>query len=299
MASTPATAPAAANPLEGDPPRTQERHHSSNTTLSGATTTTTKDPPKLGWAQRLKGAAWRILLQVGHRTGYLEKKPRWVSETLAYSSHTSSDDDDFVDEDLHWLSGDNPDEHRLALILVEKDSTQFQAASLNALNNVGNASKPVLHPGDSQDNLVNSHHRPSHHVEGLYIRGFGPEQPHDPSTDAERGLNSFVRDLQRMPFFRKCKRYFDRFFFPGFNDPSVEAVYKDDAYRNGKVRSSATFRGPWGSRAPLSPWACVDSYDVAPWNVRTTFTEPFPGDVRPCMHRLLSRELTTLSSSFA
>jgi hypothetical protein len=188
---------------------------------------------------------------VGHRTGYLEEKPRWASETLAYSSHTSSDADDFVDEDLHWLSGDDPDEHRLALILVEKDPTQFQAASLNALQNTGNASKPVFHPGDSQDHLVNAGHQPNHPSKGLYIRGFGPEQAHESSIDAERGSDSLVRDLRRVPFFRKCKLYFDRFSFPEFNDPDVEAVYRDDTYRNGKVRSFATSCQLWAAVFPF------------------------------------------------
>jgi hypothetical protein len=241
MASTPVTAPAAVNRPESLPPQTRERHHTSNTTLSGATTTTTKDAPKLGWAPRVKVAAWNTLLEVGHRTGYLEKRPRCVSEALAHSSHTSSDADDFVDEDLHWLSGDDPDDHRLALILVERDPTQFQTASLNALHNAGNASKSVLHPGDSQDNLVNTNHPPNHRFNALYMRGFGPEQPRGSSIDAERGLDSLVGDLRRMPFFRTCKRYFDRFFFPEFNDPSLEAVYKNDTYRNSKVRSFATF----------------------------------------------------------
>ncbi len=238
MASTPATAPAAVNPLES--PRARRRHHASNTTLSGATTTTTKDAPELGWARRVKDAAWNTLFEVGRRTGYLEKKPRWVSETLAYSSHPSSDADDFVDEDLHWLSGDDPDDQRLALILVEKDPTQFQTASLNALQNAGNLSKPVFHPGDSQDNLVNANHHPNHRFKALYMRGFGPEQTRVPAIDAERGLDSLVGELRRVSFFRACKRYFDRFFFPEFNDPSVEAVYKDDTYRTSKVRSFAT-----------------------------------------------------------
>jgi hypothetical protein len=241
MASTLATAPDAANRLEGVPPPTQERLHFSNTTLSRATTATTKAPPKLGWAQRVKVAAWTTLFAVGHRTGYLEKKPHWVSETLAYSSHTSSDADDFVDEDLHWLSGDDPDDQRLTLILVEKDPTQLQTASLNALQNAGNASKPVLHPADSQDNLVNANHHPNHRVNALYMRGFGPEQIRQSSIDAERGLDSLVGDLRRVPFFRTCRRYFDRFFFPEFSDPSVEAVYKDDTYRTSKVRSFVTF----------------------------------------------------------
>lgn len=278
MASTPPTAPDAANPTEGDPPQTRERHHTSNTTLSGATTTTTKDAPKLGWARRVKDAAWYTLLEVGHKTGYLEKKPRWVSETLAYSSHTSSDADDFVDEDLHWLSGDDPDEHQLALILVEKDPTQFRTASRNALQNTDNASKPVFHPGESQDNLLNPNHQPNHRLKGLYIRGFGPEQARESSTDAERGPDSLVHDLRRVPFFRKCKLYFDRFFFPEFNDPNVEAVYKNDTYRNGKVRSFATFCRPQGSPVPLSPRGCVDySYDVAPRNVCTAFPNGLPG----------------------
>lgn len=248
----PATA-SADNPLEGDSPRTTERHHSSNTTLSGTTTTTTADAPKLGWAWRVKQAVWNTLIAVGHTTGYLEKKPRWVSETLAYSSHTSSDADDVVDEDLHWLSGDDPDEHRLALILVEKDPTQFQAASLNALHNAGGASKPVFHPGDSQDNinLVNGNNHPNHRFQGLYMRGFGPEQAPESSIDVERGHNSLVHDLRRVPFFRKCKRYFDRFFFPEFNDPSVEAVYKHDTYRNGKVSSFTTFCRLWAVVFPI------------------------------------------------
>jgi hypothetical protein len=82
------------------------------------------------------------------------------------------------------------------------------------------------------------------------MRGFGSEQPPESSVDPERGLNSLVSDLRRVPFFRKCKRYFDRFFFPEFNDPSVEAVYKDDTYRNGKVRSFDAFCPP---RAALFP----------------------------------------------
>ena len=240
MASTPTTAPAAINRLEG--PQARRRHHSSNTTLSGASTTTTKDTPEPGWARRVKDAAWNTLLGVGRRTGYLEKKPRWVSETLAYSSHTSSDADDFVDEDLHWLSGDDPDDPRLALILVEKDPTQFQTASLNALQNAGNvSSKPVFHPGDSQDNLVNANHHPNHRLKALYMRGFGPEQTRVSPIDTERGLDSLVGEIRRVSFFRACKRYFDRFCFPEFNDPSVEAVYKDDTYRTSKVRSFATF----------------------------------------------------------
>ena len=246
MASKPATAPDVVNRLEGDSPRTRtrERHHSSNSTLSGATTSTTRDVPKPGWARRVKNAAWNTLFEVGHRTGYLEKKPRWVFEGLAYSSYTSSDADDVVDEDLHWLSGDDPDDPRLALILVEKDPTQLRTASLKAINNAGNASKPVFHPADSQDNLVNANHHPNpnHRVKALYMRGFGPEQTHQFSTDTERGLDSRVGDFQRIPFFRTCKRYFDRFFFPEFNDSSVEAVYKDDTYRTSKVRSFATFR---------------------------------------------------------
>lgn len=246
MASTPATAPAAVNRLEGAP-RTRGRHHSSNTTLSGATTTTTKDTPKLGWARRVKDAAWNALVEVGRRTGFLEMKPRWVSETLAYSSHTSSDADDFVDEDLHWLSGDDPDDPRLALILVEKDPTQFQTASLNALQNAGGPSKPVVHPGDSQDNLVIGNHHPNHRFKALYMRGFGPEQTRESSLDTERGPDSLVGELRRVPFFRVCKRYFDRFFFPEFNDPSVEAVYKDDTYRTSKVRSFTTFCREWAA----------------------------------------------------
>jgi hypothetical protein len=190
---------------------------------------------------RAKEAAWNILLQVGHRTGYLEKKPRWVSETLAYSSHTSSSDvDEFVDEDLHWLSVDDPDEHRLALILVEKDPTQLQTASLNALHNAGSTAKPVFHPGDSQDDLINGNHHSNHRFQKLYIRGYGPKQARESSIDAERGLaTSALADLRRVPFLRKSKRYFDRFFSPEFNDPCVEAIYKDDTYRNGKVRSLA------------------------------------------------------------
>ena len=255
MASTPAAAPDAVNRTDGLSPQTRERHHSSNTTLSGATTTTAKDAPKLTWAQRVKEAAWYTLLDVGHRTGYLEKKPRWVSETLAYSSHTSSDSDDFVDEDLHWLSGDDrgdgPDEHRLALILVEKDPTQFQTASLNALQNTGNTSKPVFQPGDSQDHLLNTNHQPNHPFKELYIRGFGPEHARESSLDAERGPDSLLFDLRRVPFFRKCKLYFDRFFFPEFNDPNVEAVYKADTYRNGKVRPFAVFPQPGQRCAPF------------------------------------------------
>jgi len=249
MASPPPSAPAAVNRLEGDPTRTRERHQYSNTTLSGVTTTT-KDAPKLGWPRRVKDVARNTLLEVGHRTGYLEKKPRWVAETLAYSSHTSSNADDFVDEDLHWLSGDDPDDHQLALILVEKDPTQFQTASFNAHHNTGNASKPGFHPGDSQDNLVHGNHHPSHRFKALYIRGFGPEKTRESSIDTERGLDSLVGDLRRATFFRTCKRYFDRFFFPEFNDPSVEAVYKDDTYRNSKVCSFATFCRLWAAVFP-------------------------------------------------
>jgi len=251
MASTPATAPDAVNRLEGHPPRTREPLHFSNTTLSGATTSTAKSAPKLGYARRVKDAAWNVVCKVGHWTGYLEKKPRWVSETLAYSSHTSSDADDFVDEDLHWLSGDDPDDQRLALILVEKDPTQLQTASLNAPPNAGNASKPVFNPGDSQDNLVNGIHHPKPRFKALYMRGYGPEQTRGSSIDTERGLDSLVGDLRRVPFFRTCRRYFDRFFFPEFNDPSVEAVYKDDTYRTGKVRSFATFRRRWAAVFPI------------------------------------------------